>query len=464
MSSEEEATAANVLSQMSQMQQISACETIDATVVVGHHCDVETSGTQENQETTTVEVSSEVLQQVQAAFQHEMPQLAVTAGYVAVSTKPDDVTHDVIHDHHVQVLNDGIQCTTCSKPGKSYTCEHCGKKFNKSYNLKTHIRVHTGERPYQCEVCGHGFANLGDLKRHSRTHTGEKPFKVTVLTNVTLAARNSTTSPHTNVISISTKIANQESQTDGSGLVTDVDDEVSMEDAEGQTAADNLSKVALSQLEADSKSSGHRNGKPELIFGGNVEEVGVGENTKRPSNINCGSGSLKEMFSVVAKGPANGKGVLVATMLGTGSDGAIPAESNAEFTIEDNGAFIASINEAINSEDATVPEGEAGVTVGEAATNETSIKRIDTKITDTSLLQQVTQVLGDMIPHSVSAELADGVGGPHIVLQGTDQGGGEFKVTLAQQLLIAQHILNQAQIQRSGNHGDDEAGSNAVTT
>ena len=60
------------------------------------------------------------------------------------------------------------------------------------------------------------------------------------------------------------KIANQESQTDGSGLVTDVDDEVSMEDAEGQTAADNLSKVALSQLEADSKSSGHRNGKPEV--------------------------------------------------------------------------------------------------------------------------------------------------------------------------------------------------------
>ena len=43
MSSEEEATAANVLSQMSQIQQIS-CETIEATVInVGHHCDVETT-------------------------------------------------------------------------------------------------------------------------------------------------------------------------------------------------------------------------------------------------------------------------------------------------------------------------------------------------------------------------------------------------------------------------------------
>ncbi|KXJ17553.1 hypothetical protein AC249_AIPGENE14773 [Exaiptasia diaphana] len=116
MSSEEEATAANVLSQMSQIQQISACETIDATVVVGHHCDVETTSTQENQETTTVEVSPEVLQQVQAAFQQELPQLAATVGYTAMS-KADDVTHAVIHDHHVQVLNDGIQCTTCTKPG-----------------------------------------------------------------------------------------------------------------------------------------------------------------------------------------------------------------------------------------------------------------------------------------------------------------------------------------------------------
>ena len=44
--------------------------------------------------------------------------------------------------------------------------------------------------------------------------------------------------------------------------------------------------------------------------------------------------------------------------------------------------------------------------------------------------------------------MTEGASGPQIVVQGVDGTGGEFKITLAQQLLIAQHLLNQAQFQR----------------
>ena len=80
-------------------------------------------------------------------------------------------------------------------------------------------------------------------------------------------------------------------------------------------------------------------------------------------------------------------------------------------------------------------------------------KAPETKVPDTSLLQQVTQVLGEIVPHNLSAELTEGAGGPQIVVQGADHEGSEFKITLAQQLLLAQHLLNQVQTQRLGRAG-----------
>ncbi|KAG0255174.1 hypothetical protein BG011_005297 [Mortierella polycephala] len=77
--------------------------------------------------------------------------------------------------------NTNGQNTAASIPegAASYPCtfEGCGKVFARLYNLKSHSRTHTNERPFICGVCQLAFARNHDLKRHVKIHGGDKPFK-----------------------------------------------------------------------------------------------------------------------------------------------------------------------------------------------------------------------------------------------------------------------------------------------
>ncbi|KDO29425.1 hypothetical protein SPRG_05963 [Saprolegnia parasitica CBS 223.65] len=63
----------------------------------------------------------------------------------------------------------------CEEPG-------CGKRFNRKFTLKEHMKTHTGARPYICdyEGCTSSFSTSGNLSRHKFTHTGEKPYGCTI--------------------------------------------------------------------------------------------------------------------------------------------------------------------------------------------------------------------------------------------------------------------------------------------
>ncbi|KAG0273917.1 hypothetical protein BGZ95_010274 [Linnemannia exigua] len=75
---------------------------------------------------------------------------------------------------HTLIVNSGIGLSDLA----SFPCEFsgCNKVFARLYNLKSHSKTHTNERPFVCAHCELAFARGHDLKRHVKVHGGEKPF------------------------------------------------------------------------------------------------------------------------------------------------------------------------------------------------------------------------------------------------------------------------------------------------
>ncbi|XP_060572639.1 PR domain zinc finger protein 12-like [Ruditapes philippinarum] len=61
-------------------------------------------------------------------------------------------------------------------PGK-WHCVLCQRGFNSRSNLRSHMRIHTLEKPFSCKYCSRKFSQSSTLRNHIRLHTGEKPYR-----------------------------------------------------------------------------------------------------------------------------------------------------------------------------------------------------------------------------------------------------------------------------------------------
>lgn len=57
---------------------------------------------------------------------------------------------------------------------RRYQCPSCDKTFNRTFCLKVHMTVHTGELPYSCDVCAKPFRTAANLYGHRKVHHPEE--------------------------------------------------------------------------------------------------------------------------------------------------------------------------------------------------------------------------------------------------------------------------------------------------
>ncbi|XP_012987774.2 oocyte zinc finger protein XlCOF6-like [Esox lucius] len=88
----------------------------------------------------------------------------------------DQRDEEEAHDLPASQTDETQNLPTTQKPpislrvDKHLLCPECGKTYPREYDLKVHLRTHTGERPYQCDECGKTFVRKQGLRQHRRSH------------------------------------------------------------------------------------------------------------------------------------------------------------------------------------------------------------------------------------------------------------------------------------------------------
>lgn len=70
-----------------------------------------------------------------------------------------------------------LQHQAQTKNATQYPCDQCDKVFHRPFNLRSHLKSHSSEKPFACKHCGRKFTRSHDRKRHELLHDGLKKYK-----------------------------------------------------------------------------------------------------------------------------------------------------------------------------------------------------------------------------------------------------------------------------------------------
>ena len=81
------------------------------------------------------------------------------------------------YDFGIHYVNETDPKRMTNNKCKSIKCSNCNYASSHAGHLRTHMKIHTGEKTNKCNQCDYASSNVSNLRRHLKTHSGEKTNK-----------------------------------------------------------------------------------------------------------------------------------------------------------------------------------------------------------------------------------------------------------------------------------------------